>query len=322
MIQIDKSSTKIVQRSIKTALTKKKVWLIILPLFLISGVSFLTVQKFVTAQVAGQGMEISPPSQEVTVNPGETTTIKAKLRNPSNKTLPISVRVEDFLAKGEEGQVELTSSSPYSVISWTKISPEKFELAPGESQEVTATINVPADAAGGRFGSFVFAVQPDTPEGTAASVAQQVASLFLLKVSGPVDEKLAIKSFSAPGFSEFGPVPFEVNVANEGNVHVKTYGLINVTDMFGNRVADVVVKGTNVFPQAERNIKAQLDKQFLFGQYKASALLYFGEQNDNITANTTFIVFPVRIAVGILIVIIILFLMRKRFKRAGKALRK
>ena len=114
------------QRSIKTALTKKKVWLIILPLFLISGVSFLTVQKFVTAQVAGQGMEISPPSQEVTVNPGETTTIKAKLRNPSNKTLPISVRVEDFLAKGEEGQVELTSSSPYSVISWTKISPEKI----------------------------------------------------------------------------------------------------------------------------------------------------------------------------------------------------
>lgn len=302
---------------------KKKLWLLLLPLLVLGGgLAVVSVQKLVTAQVAGQGLEVSPPSQEVTVNPGETTTIKAKLRNPSSNTLPISVRVEDFLAKGDEGQVELTANSPYSVISWTKISPEKFELAPGESQEITATINVPQDAAGGRFGSFVFAVQPDTPEGTAASVAQQIASLFLLKVSGPVDEKLTIKSFNAPGFSEFGPVPFEVKIANEGNVHAKTFGLINVTDTFGNKVADVVVKGTNVFPQAERNVKAQLDNQFLFGKYTATALLYYGERNDSLTATTTFFVIPVRIIAAVLLVILVLFFLRKRFKRAGKALRK
>lgn len=301
---------------------KKKYILILLPLIIATGIAAFYTQKFVTAQVAGQGLEVSPPSQEVTVNPGETKTITAKLRNPSNTSLPITVKVEDFLAKGDEGQVELTANSPYSVISWTKISPQKFELAPGESQEVTATITVPQDAAGGRFGSFVFAVQPDTPEGTAASVAQQIASLFLLKVSGPVDEKLTVKSFSAPQFSEFGPVPFDVKIANEGNVHAKTYGLINVRDMFGNKVADVVVKGTNVFPQAERNVKAQLDKQFLFGNYTATALLYYGEQNDSLTATTTFFVFPVRIAAIILGILLILFFMRKRIKKAGKALRK
>ena len=299
---------------------KKKLWLLLVPFFVLSGIIFLSVQEFVTAQITGQGLEISPPSQEGIVNPGETKIITAKIRNPGSSKLPISVHIEDFLAKGEEGQVELTSQSPYSVISWTQVSPEKFELAPGESKEVTATIKVPSDAAGGRFGSFVFAVQPDAPEGTAATVSQQVASLFLLKVSGPVDEKLTVKTFNAPKFSEFGPIPFDININNSGNVHVKTYGLVNVTDMFGNKVSDIVVKGTNVFPQAERNVKASLDKPFLFGKYSATALLYYGEKNETLTATTTFFVFPVRIALVIIAILLILFFMRKRFKKAGKAL--
>jgi hypothetical protein len=299
----------------------KKHWILLGSiLIVICGTVFVSFRSYVTAQVAGQGLEVSPPSQEVSVDPGGTTTVKAKLRNPSNNTLPISVHVEDFTAKGEEGQVELTANSPYSVASWTKISPDKFKLAPGESQEVTATINAPKDAAGGHFGSFVFSVQPDSPDGNVASVAQEIASLFLVKVSGPVDEKLTIKSLSAPQFSEFGPVDIAVTFANSGNVHVKTFGLVNVTDMFGNKVADIVVPGTNIFPQADRAVKAKLNNKFLFGNYTATAIMYYGSQNSSLNATTSFFVFPVRIAAIILIILILLCLMRKRLKKATRAL--
>jgi hypothetical protein len=299
----------------------KKSWIFLCTLVVLGGGALTySLHSFVTAQAPGQGLEVSPPSQEISVDPGKTTTAKATLRNRSNKAIPITVRIEDFTAKGDEGQIELTKDSPYSVASWTDVTPTEFTLEPGEEQEVTATIDAPSDAAGGRFGSFVFSAKAADAGANETALSQEIASLFLVRVSGPVDEKLTIKSLAAPQFSEFGPVPFDVTFANTGNVHVKTFGLINVTDMFGRKVADVVVPGTNVFPDAERVVKAQLENKFLFGNYTATALMYYGAQNQSISTTTSFFVFPVRIAAAALVVIVILFLMRKRLKKALKAL--
>lgn len=299
----------------------RKKSFIIVSVFCLFVIASVVVNKFATAQSEGQSIEVSPPSQEITVDPGKTTVIKTKLRNRSNNTLPVKVRIEDFTAKGNEGQVELSSNSPYSVVSWTKVTPNSFNLEAGQEQEVTATITIPSNAAGGRFGSFVFGVQPETANSNAATVSQEIASLFLIKVTGPVDEKLTIKSFKAPDYAEFGPVPLEINFANSGNVHIKAYGLINVTDMFGKKVADIVVPGVNIFPDAERLVKASLDKQFLFGPYTATALMYYGSnETQSLNATTTFFVFPIKIAAGAIIILFLLFLMRKRFKKAGKAL--
>src|SRR5947208_1235838 len=94
---------------------------IVLPLTLFFiFVTILLFKKFAVAQDAGQGLEVSPPSQEVTVDPGGTIMVKAKIRNPGNNTLPIQVHIEDFTAKGNEGQVELTANSPYSIAACTK----------------------------------------------------------------------------------------------------------------------------------------------------------------------------------------------------------
>ena len=299
----------------------KASWALLSVLLVVGGtVGAYSIHDYVTAQVPGQGLEVSPPSQEVSIDPGQRTTVKATIRNRSNASLPIVVRIEDFTAKGDEGQIELTADSPYSVASWTNISPETFTLGPGEEQEVTATVNAPADAAGGRFGSFVFGVKSENSDPNSASLSQEIASLFLVKVSGPVDEKLEIKSIAAPAFSEFGPIIFDTTFANSGNVHVKTFGLINVTDMFGRKVADIVVPGTNVFPAAERVVKSELSNKFLIGNYKATALMYYGSQNQSLTATTSFFVFPVKIAVGALVVLFLLYLMRKRLGKALKAL--
>lgn len=298
----------------------KRLYIITPLIALLSVGSWFGYNSFVTAQVPGQGLEVSPPSQEVSVDPGGTTYIKATLRNKSNNPVSITVRIEDFTAKGDEGQIELTQDSPYSVASWTDVTPSTFTLKPGEEQEVTATIKAPADAAGGRFGSFVFGNKSESTNPNEAALSQEIASLFLVKVNGPIDEKLTIKSLSAPQFSEFGPVPLDVIFANSGNVHVKTFGLINVTDMFGRKVADLVVPGTNVFPGAERVVQAQLENKLLFGKYRATALMYYGAQNQSISSSTSFFVFPVRIAAAVLVVLVLLYLMRKRLGKAIKAL--
>ena len=311
------------QRSLLTyrSLFNKKAYLFFIPVLVIAiASSFLLTKQLATAQNAGQGLEVSPPSQEVSVDPGGTVTVKAKIRNRSNTSLPMEVHIEDFTAKGEEGQVELNANSPYSVASWGTVNPKTFTLEAGEEQEVTATLKAPNDAAGGHFGSFVFAAKNDQPSGNTAGLSQAIASLFLVRVSGTVDEKLSMKDFRAPAFSEFGPVPFELKFENSGNVHVAVGGLIGVTDMFGKKIADIVVPGTNVFPGASRIVRPSLDQQFLFGPYTATAVMYYGSGNQNLTQTMTFYVFPLRIAIGVAIVLFILYLMRKRLKKSLKAL--
>lgn len=301
---------------------KIKYSIILLPFVIVAVLFAVSLHQYVSAQAVGQGIEVSPPSQEVSVDPGKTISVKAKVRNPSSKELSIETRIEDFTAKGDQGQIELLANSPYSITSWTTVTPDKFTLAPGEQKEVTATVTVPSTSAGGRYGSFVFKVVPENVQEGATAVSQEIASLFLIKVSGPVTEKVTLKEINTPAFSEFGPVPMELKFQNEGNVHVKTYGLVNVTDMFGNKVSDIVVSGTNVFPGAERVVTAELKNTFLFGRYTATALMYYGSQNQDVSATTTFIVFPVRIAVIILAVLVGIYLMRKRLKKAFRALTK
>lgn len=298
-------------------LRSQKVGIVIVAILVV--VAAYQFHYITEAQVASQSLEVSPPTQDVTVDPGKTITVTTKLRNNTPKALPITATIQDFTAEGDEGQVELSSNSKWSVAQWASISPNKFTLQGGSEQEVTATISVPNSAAGGRYGSFLFSVDSQKAPNS-ASVSQQIASLFLLRISGDVTEAVRLDSFSAPAFQEFGPVPFSLNFANTGNVHVKPFGLISVTDMFGRKTADIVVKGANIFPEANRVITAELQKKFLFGQYHATAIMYYGQANQSVVGTTSFIVFPVRIVVGVFIVLFFLFLLRKRLGKAFRAL--
>lgn len=273
-------------------------------------------------QQSSQSLEISPPSQEFKVNPSESFVVKAKVRNKSREILPINVRVEDFTASGEEGQVALTDQGDYSIVKWTSITPEAFSLKPGEEKEISANVTVPKNAAGGRYGALVFAVTAPGAKKGETSVSQEIASLFLVRIAGPAKEDLSIVEMTAPKFLEFGPVPFSLKFKNNGNIHVKTFGLINVANMFGKKVSDVVVTGTNVFPNANRIVKPVLNKKFLLGSYTATALMYYGSQNQLLTATTNFIVFPIRLFALIIAIIFVLYTLRKRISKALKALLK
>lgn len=291
------------------------VWYISFVAVIVAG-SVLLHNSLAQNRQSVQSVEISPPTQELDVIPGNTHTIRAKIRNTSDQTLPISVRLQDFTASGEEGQIALVEKSNYAITQWSSVLDPSFTLKPGETKEVEAVLNVPDNAAGGRYGSFVFTVGGEQTQGTNAALAQEVASLFLVRIQGEAQEQMFIQEFRSPRFLEFGPVQFSIKLRNEGNVHVKTQGLVNVTDMFGNRVTDIVVKPTNIFPDAVRILTPSLDKKLLFGQYKATAILYYGEKNETLVATTTFLAVPVRILIGIAIVLFILFKKKKHMHKA------
>ncbi len=284
---------------------------------------FSVFLNFTSAQntISSQSLEVSPPSQELQADPGQTIFVKAKVRNKNADSINIKVRIEDFTATGEEGQVALIEKGPQSLTSWAVLESDTFPLRPGEAKEVVAKISVPKEAAGGHYGSFVFSIGGGGAAPGTAAVAQELASLFLIRISGPVSEQLQIAQFSAPAFLEFGPVSFALKFTNLGNVHIKPFGLINITDVFGRVVKDIVVRGeTNILPGASRIVTVSYGEKWLFGPYKAQAVLNFGSQNESLTATTTFFVFPVRIAAALLLLLFALYISRKRLSKAIKVL--
>jgi hypothetical protein len=301
--------------------TKTKIILKIL--FITILILTASIIRSLSAQPANtqQALEVSPPTQEVKADPGQTITITATVANKSETTLPISVRVENFIAAGDEGQVALTETGPWAVSTWTTISPDEFSLKPGERKDVTAKISIPQGEAGGRYGSFVFSIAGAQGENTATSLSQEVASLFLIRLSGDVNEQLTLKSLTAPEFSEFGPVPLVLTYENTGNVHLRPRGTITIKDMLGRIIGFVHADATNIFPGATRKVPLTFPKKLLIGRFTAEAAVRSGGTNrQELLAQTTFIIFPVRLAAIILMSAIVIFLLRKRIIKALKIL--
>jgi hypothetical protein len=134
-------------------------------------------------------------------------------------------------------------------------------------------------------------VPPDL-EGTGVALSASVGALILLKVSGAITEKVSLAEFSTSqtvkgkngqpvakktGFFEHGPVAFLVRVRNEGTVHEKVQGTIEVKGWTGKKVATVTVnpKGGNILPDSIRKFEQGIDEKRLFGHYSAKLTLNY-----------------------------------------------
>jgi hypothetical protein len=112
-----------------------------------------------------------------------------------------------------------------------------------------------------------------------------------------------------------------------GNVHVKPMGVIEITDMFGRKVAALTVndKGGNVLPKSTRLFSNIWKDNFGFGRYQAMLALSYGTPADKggegrktMTMFWYFWVVPMKILVSAaasLLVLAALFLIFLRFYR-------
>jgi len=91
--------------------------------------------------------------------------------------------------------------------------------------------------------------------------------------------------------------------------------------MFGRIAGYVHADATNIFPGANRKVPLSWDKKLLIGRYTAQAAIRGGGTNrTELIGETSFVVFPVRLAFIIILTGIVLFLIRKRLAKALKIL--
>lgn len=274
------------------------------------------------------GLTLTPPTFEITGNPGEIIANTIRLDNTNDYPVNLAVDHRNFTAQGEEGSVDLTpGSTPYSLASWISVSPDSATIPAGGSRTFSYRVAIPLNAEpGGHFGSLVFRTIPGaTLTGSGATLAQEIGSLILLKVSGATTQDARIVDFApTQSIFEYGPVTLSARVENLGNTHIKPSGTITITNIWGSKVATLKVEGKNVLPGAIRKLDSVWDTKWGLGRYTATFVMVYGSDLTQRAAITNFYLLPYRLIILILIVLTLisfgLYKMRKRLSLAWKIL--
>jgi len=317
-------------------------------LFLIFSLSFFAFIPAKTTKAQAIGIKISPTKTEEMVNPGDVLNEKIKVTNESNSAKTFFVYLRDFKAAGETGIANLiapgSEPGPY-LSSWINITDQGLELAPSEEKTIDFTINVPKNAGpGGYYGAVVFGTEPPKinvtgeERGAAMSIAQQAASLILLRVSGDIIEVADIREFTTD--KRIYSLPFEIKfltrIENTGNVHVKPRGEIFIKNMLGQEVTKIYFNdvGANVLPGTIRRFEDSWPGTRGLGKYQAALILSFGtsaeqggQGKQTLYLENTFwilpwkIIIPTVLALTLLIILISLLLKFYKNKAVKKAMR-
>jgi hypothetical protein len=266
---------------------------------------------------AASALTFSPPTFDLSAQPGQLLTQTLKLRNESSLPVTFAASAASFAGKsGDEasGVPDLYPSNEvrdgHGLGSWISYRTSEFTLLPGERVELPFVITVPKDAGPG---SYFGAVILGTKAGATAEnvgVTGTAAALVLLKVEGEIVEDLKVSGFSAPTLSTSLPVRFEALLANNGTVHERPYGEVIVRNVFGREVATLAMNRAeykSVLPGMSRRYSAVWQRQvleegastltrqwrnFAFGFYTAEMRLRYGEDGRILSATARFWVIP------------------------------
>ncbi|MEI6237837.1 MAG: hypothetical protein WCP03_04545 [Candidatus Saccharibacteria bacterium] len=280
---------------------------------------------------AAQGIEISPALVELNATNGGTYNIVLNVKNITASTLSYTSSTDDFAAADESGspKVILDDQLPVtaSIKTWVNMDAE-FILQPRQTKTITANIVVPTDAEpGGHYGILRFSGAAPIMEDSGVSLSTSAGVLVLIRVAGDINEKASLASFySAQNdkqswFFENSPIDFVTRIQNEGNIHIKPAGNIEVRDVFNNLVSMVPVNEdkSNILPDSIRKFSGQLSQNWLFGHYTASLALGYGTTGQAITATISFWVIPYKIIlIGLFALITIIFIFVRLIKVYNK----
>jgi hypothetical protein len=282
----------------------------------------------VRAAIEGEGLTVSPPISELTLEPGTTVKKTIRLTNPTLNVVEVYPQVMNFKAAGEGGEPTFYSpedeSSKYSLAEWISFNQSKIALAQEQIVEFDYEIKVPENAEpGGHYGVVFFATEPPKNESGASQVAlsSMVGALVLVRVPGEIVESGVVESFLPTkkiyfSHKELGLVS---RITNLGNVHFKPLGNVDIKNIFGKKVNELTFneKNGNVLPASTRKFENSWEASpWSAGPYRAGLNVAYGESKQSLIASTVFWVIPWwLIVIFVVVVVLVIYLVfRKRNK--------
>lgn len=259
---------------------------------------------------------------EMSLPPGGTASGKVAVENSGDEAAAYEMATRAFRPAGSGGSIEFAEASEEEMLGWVEFAQTGFTVEPGEAREVSFLVNAPEGAEpGGHYAvitAFPAAGSPDGQEG------EQLLGMLLVNVTGGLEYEGEITGFRADkeSYEPGETVSFLVRFKNEGNVHVKPSGRVDVFK--GNtKVGEAPVNGDGglVFPGAARDFRAGWQGAN-FGKYTARAELSFGGTEEASAGPVSFWVVNwttiiIVLAVVLASVFLIILLTRKKKNKSA-----
>jgi hypothetical protein len=291
-------------------------------ILLLSALLLFAVPFFVLAQ-SSVSFSVSPTIFDMNANPAQTWQSTIRIINVNPYELALYTEVVNFRPKGESGTPEFLRNSdtldPSSDLSSWIQTDQEIIIPAEQTIELPLKISVPDNAQpGGHYAAILIGTKPPEKAGEPAAVmtSQIISSLLFVRVSGDVSESATIRSFrSSKYFIDRPETTFEVRVENKGNVYIQPQGEIKIKNMWGQERGTVVVNNQKLFG----NVLSNSVRKYAFewkgdwsiadiGRYTAEVTLAYGlEEKQFMHADTAFWVFPWKIVLVIVLVLLGVF---------------
>lgn len=277
-------------------------------------------------------LSISPFIIEEQMEKGQTIERKIEIRNISNKPLPITMSINDFVPAGTKGQVRFLdtneqSDEKFSLTSWINVTEQpKFIIPPLGLTTVKFSITAPIGAEPGtHYGGLLFSYNDQTIVPGGSKVTQKLGALVIINL-GKADEQGKITNFEVnKDWQTAKDLEFNFIFQNTGKTRLIPKGEIDIRNIFGKSIGHAYINrdGNMVLPRGERNFVTKLEKPFLFGYYTADGWVQFGNPLKEERVSMHFWFFPTRligILIGVLALLIplIIFVIKRYNKRLLK----
>ena len=271
--------------------------------------------------LVGTGLTISPITQNLSAQPGESVTASIKVFNPTDKPVTAYPVVLDFRSDGTSGTPTFYKSSAdgdrFSLSQWFKAEQGSLVVPPEQSVQFDYRLRVPLNTeAGGHYGAALFSdsVGGFGADNVKVDVKSMVGTLILLRVAGDIRESAKLISFLANKTFSFSPhVILNYTIKNVGNIHIQPYGELNIKNWRGVTVDTQKVNTVqgNILPDSTRLFTADWNGDNMsFGHYTAQLASFYGTANQPLGSELTFWIIPlwliITIVVSILIAIILI----------------
>ena len=211
---------------------------------------FLFAQAVGTAHAAG--ISISPLKFEFDTSVGKEVSGVVKVTNHTGKPVTLYTSKEDFVAGDDSGTPSFVkpqnqTSDVYTLSNWITIEDKNLTLADGETREVRFSVKPPDNAEpGGHYGAVFFAPAAEKAQ---VSVVSRIGALVLVSIAGQTKVSGNLSDFeigtstggkltNQGSFDSF-PVAFSTKFKNDGNVHLKPTGKIELVDDTGEVLKNV-----------------------------------------------------------------------------------
>jgi hypothetical protein len=219
-----------------------------------------------------QGFGISPASQEVDLNPGETGRGTLTILNDGDSDVTYRMYTTDYGVTGESYQGDFTSrqgEANVSPVTWFSLPGGRVVIKARQQATVSYTLKVPLAATPGGHYAAVFAETIPPPARSGAQVArvERVGSLFYIAVGGELKKQGQILSFELPWLQTLSPLDGTLRMRNDGNVHFATDVKAQLHSPFGKIGKPVLLRG-EVLPQTIRRFDLRLPTGSPIGLYR------------------------------------------------------